>query len=365
MLELKNICVNYSYKSVLNGINANFEDGKIYSILGENGAGKSTLARIISGDMQPGCGKIFIDGKEVSFKNPKAAIKNGIVCVHQRPLLSPSLSVNENLQIGTSKKEWKNREKVLNFCLPSCNLSTLVKNLNENQRFYISLARCLLKNPKILILDEGADLPLSKLRRLTENKITIIMITHDLDQALLKSDQVILLQDGILLDQKPAKDFSREEIEKKLYGISKEAQVPSSIKITDKNENEIHHIIGKTGLIPSDKSFTASNPNLTILQLLTAYHPTGKESQLKSYAEKLLKNAGVNIKLYEKVSCLSGGMLQKLILERELSENPKELYLYNPTKGLDLKAGEKLYQRLDFLAKNGTQVFIGKTKSQD
>ena len=105
MLRLNNIHVKYSYKTVLRGINLNFEKGKIYSLLGENGAGKSTLAHVLCGDILPTSGEILLDGKKLNIKNPKDAIKSGIVCVHQRPLLAPSVSIRENLLIGIDKKE--------------------------------------------------------------------------------------------------------------------------------------------------------------------------------------------------------------------------------------------------------------------
>ena len=116
------------------------------------------------------------------------------------------------------------------------------------------------------------------------------------------------------------------------------------------------------GYIPSDKTFRASNPNLTILQLCSAYHTEKKQADLEEYSRELLKKADVNIKLYEKALCLSGGMLQRLILERELAENPQVLYLFDPTHGLDVEATERLYRRLEGLAKKGTKIIIGKAE---
>ena len=94
--------------------------------------------------------------------------------------------------------------------------------------------------------------------------------------------------------------------------------------------------------------------------MCTAYHTNEKQSVLENYAEKLLEKADVNIKLNEKALCLSGGMHQRLILERELAENPEELYLFDPTHGLDAEASERLYSRLQGLAKNGVKITIGK-----
>ena len=75
-----------------------------------------------------------------------------------------------------------------------------------------------------------------------------------------------------------------------------------------------------------------------------------------------MKKADVNIRLKEDAKCLSGGMLQRLILERELAENPEELYLFDPTHGLDAEATERLYTRLQGLAKEGVKIIIGKVE---
>ena len=107
MLHLDNICVKYSYKTVLTNVTLDFEPGKIYSLLGENGAGKSTLAHVLCGDILPTDGSIYLNQKKLKIRKPKDAIKNGIVCVHQRPLLAPSLSIKDNLRIGISHKMTK------------------------------------------------------------------------------------------------------------------------------------------------------------------------------------------------------------------------------------------------------------------
>ena len=105
MLSLQDICVKYSYKTVLTGVSLDFEKGKIYSLLGENGAGKSTLAHVLCGDILPTSGSIYLNQKKLKIRKPKDAIKCGIVCVHQRPLLVSSVSICENLLIGINKNQ--------------------------------------------------------------------------------------------------------------------------------------------------------------------------------------------------------------------------------------------------------------------
>ena len=386
MLELKDIHVNYSYKTVLRGINLTFEKGKIYSLLGENGAGKSTLAHVLCGDILPTSGDILLNDKKLNIKNPKDAIKSGIVCVHQRPLLAPSVSIRENLLIGIDKKEEARIPQHMNQWLPERKPSVLVKNLFPAETFTVSLMGALLKNPSVLILDEPPELEKETLRKLSNSGLTVIIITHSFKEAVEKSDEVVLLKEGLVLEKTPTAQITEADIKKKLFGLTKTVAQPDYIEESDITENEVlelrkklagasfdkirkHKTITdntkgshKIGYIPSDKTFRASNPNLTIFQLCSAYHTNEKQKQLEENAKHLLQKADVNIKLYEKASCLSGGMLQRIILEREIAENPAELYLFDPTHGLDVEATERLYSRLEALAKNGTKIIIGKVE---
>ena len=390
MLSLKDINVKYSYKTVLTGVSLDFEPGKIYSLLGENGAGKSTLAHVLCGDILPTGGSIYLNQKKLKIRKPKDAIKNGIVCVHQRPLLAPSLSIRDNLRIGISHKMTKRIPEFVQNWLPGRELTEEVRNLSEVEVFNTSLTGALLKSPNVLILDEPPFLNKEKIRQLADSGLIIIIITHSFKEAIEKSDEVILLKDGTLLEKTPAAQITEEDIKEKLFGLTKTLTIPDFIEEKDISEDEVMRLREKIsgsspkmtktanlkmtktaspkmtehsiGYIPSDKTFRASNPNLTILQLCSAYHTEKKQADLEEYSRELLKKADVNIKLYEKALCLSGGMLQRLILERELAENPQVLYLFDPTHGLDVEATERLYRRLEGLAKKGTKIIIGKAE---
>lgn len=365
MLTLKDICVKYSYKTVLTGVSLDFEPGKIYSLLGENGAGKSTLAHVLCGDILPTAGSIYLNEKKLTIRNPKDAILNGIVCVHQRPLLVPSISIRDNLRIGVKGKMTKLIPELTKNWLPGRDPSELVQNLSEQEVFNTSLAGALLKSPSVLILDEPPFLDTDKIRKLAQSGLIIIIITHSFKEAIEKTDEVVLLKDGSVLEKTSAKTITEADITKKLFGLTKTISTPDFIETKDISEEEVLKLRTKTtgiGYIPSDRTFRASNPDLTIFQLCTAYHTKWKQKELEAYAAKLLEKADVNIRLYEKAFCLSGGMLQRLILERELAENPKELYLFDPTHGLDAEATERLYSRLQGLAGKGMKIITGKIK---
>lgn len=108
-------------------------------------------------------------------------------------------------------------------------------------------------------------------------------------------------------------------------------------------------------ILPTDRTFRASNPHLTIEQMLTAHYAGKNHSE---YAERLIAKAGISIKRTEKASALSGGMLQRLILARELEQNPKLIIFCEPLQGLDFAASEKICSLLYECAKNGAAVIV-------
>lgn len=387
MIAVNNICLSYSYKTVLSGVSTQFEDGKIYALLGENGAGKSTLAHIICGDKIADSGHLEVDGKNVSFSCPKDALNYGIACVHQRPLLADCISIRENLLIGASKQAASQIDDYIAKWLPEVKASTLVKKLSASQRFFVSLCGILLKNPKTLILDEPSSLLdenqreylFNQLRTFAECGMTVIIITHFLAEALEKTDHIVLLKDGKIICEEDSSRITEEQIHNILYIEESDSEYTEEEEITIlkslenvdyhlcRNETELEQLEEKlisqaekksTGIIPSDRNFRASNPSLTILQLLTAQKISLKEHELCNFAEDLKQKADINIKLTEKCSNLSGGMLQRLIWERELAKNPEKLLLCEPFQGLDVEAVRKTLQRIISFAKQGIEITI-------
>ena len=119
----------------------------------------------------------------------------------------------------------------------------------------------------------------------------------------------------------------------------------------------------KIGFVPSDRTFVGSNPNLTILQLLTVYHTDYSQKRLVEYAQKIIAKADVDIKVTEKAASLSGGMLQRLLLQREIAEKPSVLYLCEPRQGLDINAIEYLFSVVRKLVQQGVQVIVQEAAS--
>ena len=446
MLEIKNINVNFFSKQVLKNVTLSFEEGKIHALFGENGAGKSTLARVLCGDLVPSSGEIFINNKKVLFKMSKDAIKKGICCVHQRPLLADSISIKENLLLGAGKLTDSNITKLISEYIPEKKISTVVQNLNGAQRFFVSLCCSLLKKPKVLILDEPTifldseqkALLFTNLRKLATNGTTIIIITHNVKEILNFTDTTTFINEGIITNaflksitlsnisdfslkihktnenntkqkeskinqnihfyvkyqnityrpiNKPSifdisfdafsneitlikgvKESGLESLEDAICGMTN-TKFKGTILIQNQNEN---HII-KTekelllpsklrnckynfAIIPSNKTFRASNPNLTVLQLVCCYKLEEKQKTLIEYTNKIIERAKIKATHNQKASTLSGGMLQRLILERELDTNPKILILCESLQGLDKDSSLRFCERIVKHASKGNAI---------
>ena len=123
------------------------------------------------------------------------------------------------------------------------------------------------------------------------------------------------------------------------------------------NMRSHHEFAFKTALIPTDRKFTGSSPNLTIEQMLTSALDI-PESQKPAAALQMINSSGVDITPQEKCSSLSGGMLQKLMFERELYGNPELLILCNPLQGLDVNTCQKTCERIQKAAQNGAYVLV-------
>lgn len=366
-LELEQICLRYSKKIVLENLNLKFEGGQLHALLGENGAGKSTTANIICGELKPDSGTILVDGQPVSFANPRAAIERGICYVHQTPMLADSITVRENLLLGIKKEYQKNIAPVTKMWIPDLDPQTYVKELSSGMRFFIALCSALIKQPRLLLLDEPTALLdeqqkaflFENLTVLAQAGMNIILITHNMDEAEKYCDTVDFLEDGHLAPKKPL-----PELHSSVKNGSKQITLIQNLTESGLAELEkklINWLVTSDrkdcALIPTDRKYTASNPNLTVLQMLTSALDI-PENQKPSAALEMIKNAGVNITPFEKCKNLSGGMLQKLILERELYKNPSFLLLCNPLQGLDTLTCGKTLDRIKQCAQNGSCVLV-------
>lgn len=208
MLKLNNIKKIYDGVEILKGISLDIEDGEIVSILGPSGSGKTTLLNIILGITEPSDGKIIFNNKDVTQTSME---KRGFNIVFQDYALFPNLNAYKNITYGLKNKPNISTKEEVNELIDLLGLSKHIdKNIDQlsgGQKQRVALARTLVMKPKILLLDE----PLSALdgvikesikerikKIAKEYKLTIIIVTHDPEEALTLSDRVLILNEGLV-----------------------------------------------------------------------------------------------------------------------------------------------------------------------
>jgi len=212
MLELVDIHLRRSEKEVLKGISAQFENKKIYAILGNNGVGKSTLAYIIMGleSYKDHEGEIIFDGKKITQKSVTDRARLGITLVWQEPVRFDGLTVKEYLTLG-GKKGFNDLELIETLNMVGLSEEYLNRiadaSLSGGERKRIELASILLLKPKLVVLDEpdsGIDIMSTRmignvLKKLKDNGATVIVITHREEIARM-ADEAYLMCDGRFLE---------------------------------------------------------------------------------------------------------------------------------------------------------------------
>ncbi len=253
-LKISNVTKIYPGCVANDNVSLEFNSGKIYALLGENGAGKSTLVKILSGVIIPDEGNIYLNENNLKLNSPLDAKKNDIGMVFQHFNLFETLSVFENLIIDSDEERESLREKIdtimkkYNF---SIDLDIPVLNLSAGQKQKVEIIRCLIRSPKVLIMDEPtsvlteqetSELFLS-LKKFSEEGILIIYITHKLKEVMQLCDEVAVMRRGKLVSVSEIKNENIESLANKMVGqnlktIKKKKAKTSSdqlIKITNLN----------------------------------------------------------------------------------------------------------------------------------
>ncbi len=253
-LKISNITKIYPGCIANDNVSLEFNSGKIYALLGENGAGKSTLVKILSGVIIPDEGKIYLNENNLKLNSPLDAKKNDIGMVFQHFNLFETLSVFENLIIDSDEQRESLREKIDTIMKKysfSIDLDIPVLNLSAGQKQKVEIIRCLIRSPKVLIMDEPtsvlteqetSELFLS-LKKFSEEGILIIYITHKLKEVMQLCDEVAVMRRGKLVSVSEIKNENIESLANKMVGQNlktikkKKAKTSSNqlIKITNLN----------------------------------------------------------------------------------------------------------------------------------
>ena len=219
--------------------------GEIHGLVGENGAGKSTLIKVLSGAHRHDAGRVLLDGKDANIHTPKDSIDKGVAVIYQEFMLAPHLTVAENIFIDhlTQKKgiiNWRSLAKSAKELLDALgfgNISpmTLVSDIPVAHQQVVEICKALSRNAKVLVLDEPtAVLTFAEieklfvlLNQLKQDGVSIIYISHRLEEIFTLCDRITIMKDGDYMDTVLTKEIDKEGLISKMIGRSMTEMFPA------------------------------------------------------------------------------------------------------------------------------------------
>jgi len=390
----------------LDGVDFEVERGEIHALLGENGAGKSTLVSILYGVYLPDGGEIYIEGKRVEITSPRRAAQMGISLISQHFALVETLTVEENLKLaGVEVKRALEMADVLGVELP---LDKYVAELTVGERQRVEIVKALAKESVLFLMDEPTALLapreskvlLSTAKRLVELGKAVVFVTHKIREAVEVADRITVLRrgarvgvfkkpfdEGELLEAMFGKVIQRSvyksapsgEVIYRAEGLTGERVRDASVElrrgelvavlgVAGNGQEELMELLAgfkrpQRGRLVLDGVDVAGRPFAEFLRRGVVYLPEDRGRALArdlsvidnfkmrcfrdcvKKLEELKELLDIDIPSFStRVSALSGGNQQKLLLARELLlRDPYIVVASYPTRGLDLETSEKFY----------------------
>ena len=235
ILEMKGITKRFSGVTALSNVDLKLAKGEVHTLLGENGAGKSTLMKILSGVYTPDEGQIILKGKKTDIKNPKESQSLGISIIYQELSLCPNMSISENIFANREpmnnlfvnyKEMTKKSKEILEYLDVDMEPSVLVQDLSISERQMIEIAKAVAFKADIIIMDEPtSSLSLKESEKLFEiidklkkDGVSIIYISHRMDELLRISDNITVMRDGEYIGTVPREKADIDGLIKMMVG---------------------------------------------------------------------------------------------------------------------------------------------------
>ena len=439
ILSIRGMSKSFGRNRVLDHINLDVRKGTVMGLMGENGAGKSTMMKCLFGTYQKDEGTIYLDGKEVNFSGPKDALENGIAMVHQELNQCLERNVVDNLFLGRypvnslgmiDEGRMKNEASELFRKLGmTVNLDQPMRNMSVSQRQMCEIAKAISYNSKVIVLDEPTssltvqevDKLFDMMRMLRDQGISLIYISHKMDEIFEICDDISVLRDGNLVMTKSAKETNMNELITAMVGRVLENRFPPvdnqpkdvilSIQhlstkyepylqdVTfDVREGEIFGLYGlvgagRTELLETIFGIRTRAAGRVYLNHKLMNFSCAKEAMDYGFAliteerkanglflkgnltykkgaalsePKMTKATANEIKVMhtkclgpnDMISSLSGGNQQKVIFGKWLEREPKVFMMDEPTRGIDVGAKYEIYDLIIQMAKQGKTIIV-------
>ncbi|MBQ8627255.1 MAG: sugar ABC transporter ATP-binding protein [Agathobacter sp.] len=326
MLRLENITKTYPGVTALDNVSLEFEQGEVHALLGENGAGKSTLIKIIAGAIDPDPGaKIFFDDKEYSHMTPALSAENGVAVIYQDINLVTPMTVAENIFMGRRMNGYYSKKKLNKLAQElfdeygfDMNPAVPVMSLSPANQQMVEIARAISNDAKIMIMDEPTaplaanevDLLFSIIEKLKKKGVTVIYISHRMDEVFQITERISVLRDGQYVKTIYTADTNRQELVNLMVGRELNETFPErkvqsgevileAKNLTGNSVDNISfqlkkgEILGFAGLVGSGRSETmelvCGAKKMTSGELLL----NGKKVRIKSPADAIAHGIGL------------------------------------------------------------------------
>jgi simple sugar transport system ATP-binding protein len=233
LLELTNISKHFGAIHAINNVSLSLDDGEVVGLMGDNGAGKSTLVKIIAGNFPSTHGTMRLEGKEVSFHRPIEAREHGIEIVYQDLALCDNLTAAANVFLGRELRRGVSILRILDYSgmyrrsgelfrelKSETRPRDLVKQMSGGQRQAVAIARTMLSEAKIVLMDEPTAAisvrqvaeVLTLIKNLRDHGKAIVLISHRMPDVFGVADRIVVMRRGQKVADKPISDSSPEEV---------------------------------------------------------------------------------------------------------------------------------------------------------
>lgn len=350
LLEVKGVTKRFPNVIANNNVSLSVESGEILGLVGENGAGKTTLMRIIYGLETPDTGEIWWEGRKVIINSPRVAMKLGIGMVHQHFQLFPSLSVVENVVLGSEpvirgllfdrKKAFERVAELSNKFDFNLDLTAKVGSLSIGEQQRVELLKALYRKVRLLILDEPTTVLTPQeveklfnlLTRLAMSGIGIVLISHKLKEVLLLCSRIVVMRKGEIVASVRATEVDEKELAKLMVG------------------SDVKDIHGRNGNSRATKTPIYAVENLTIYN--EAGQPAINNLSFELYPGEILGVCGVEGNGQQELVEALGGVRKIFLGKIKLEE--KDISRFPPAQlrrlGVAVVPGDRVHEGANLMA---------------